>query len=98
MLSLGEIFKAAPYRTFSAARFSGATFEGGAGFGEVTFKGGAWFDEVAFKGGAWFNGATFKGGAWFNELVLPGVMASRRVIHSSYYRVFSDGNSGDWIG
>ena len=21
-----------------------------------------------------------------------------RVIHSSYYRVFSDGNSGDWIG
>ena len=22
----------------------------------------------------------------------------RRVIHSSYYRVFSDGNSGDWIG
>ena len=23
---------------------------------------------------------------------------TRRVIHSSYYRVFSDGNSGDWIG
>jgi hypothetical protein len=22
----------------------------------------------------------------------------RRVIHSSYYQVFSDGNSGDWIG
>ena len=27
----------------------------------------------------------------------PG-SALRRVIHSSYYRVFSDGKSGDWIG
>ena len=26
------------------------------------------------------------------------VQVPRRVIHSSYYRVFSDGNSGDWIG
>lgn len=32
-----------------------------------------------------------------NAPVIAEILGGR-VIHSSYYQVFSDGNSGDWIG
>ena len=62
----GEISDAAPHdadghRTFSAARFDGATFKGDARFDGATFKGDAGFDGATFKGDAGFDGATFKG-------------------------------------
>ena len=79
---LRKIFDAAPHdpdghRTFSAARFDGATFDvaaqlggatfkDGAGFGGATFKGAAEFGRATFEGGAWFTGATFKSGALFD--------------------------------
>ena len=78
----GEIYDAAPHdadghRTFSAAWFDGATFEGEARFNEATFKGAAKFtratfksdpsfDQAALEGNAWFDGASFKSQASFN--------------------------------
>ena len=64
-----EIFDVAPHdadgrRTFTAAWFDGATFEGDAWFDGATFEDDAEFDGVTFKV-ARFDGATFKGYAEF---------------------------------
>ena len=73
----GEIVAAAPHdadghRTFSAARFDRATFEGYAGFDQATFEGYAGFDQATFEGYAGFDQATFKGLARFYGATFKG--------------------------
>jgi hypothetical protein len=60
------------------SNFSGAQFNGNAGFGDARFRGAARFDRAQFNGAAgfsraqfsrnvWFSGAQFNGNAGFNE-------------------------------